>query len=85
LVPLIPGIFMPPCDGYRHEGTEVYLKSSLGERADVQALVNPSHYFELASDGYLARRALKRGDFNFITQYHSIENDYMKLLSRIIS
>ncbi len=74
LVPLIPGIFTSPRDGYRHVGTEVLAD---GHRL----LIAPSHYIELALDGWRAYRAIKTGDIDFILFFHSITDDYIASLA----
>jgi hypothetical protein len=75
LVPLLPGLFTPPFDGYRHVGIEVFLNGS--------ALVNPSHRMELACDGWRAWRAIRRADWDFILQFHSITENYLVQLNRL--
>lgn len=76
LVPLIPGIFTPIRDGFRHVGREVLLDGG-------HMWIEPSHYLELALDGWHAYRAIKRYDFDFILQAHSITDDYQFCLNQI--
>jgi len=78
LVPLIPGMFCPPCDGYRHVGQEVFLQNVCGVGLPK---INPSRIYEISRDAWRAWRAMKRGDLDFILQFHSIEKDYQKLLA----
>ena len=75
LVPLIPGIFTPVHDGYRHVGTEVLVDGN-------RLMIAPNHYIELALDGWRAYRAIKSGDLDFILFFHSIDDDYIASLAR---
>ena len=76
LVPLLPGIFTPLIDGYRHLGAEVLAD---GHRL----MMEPNHYTELALDGARAFLALRRGDLDFILDFHSIEDDYQASLNSV--
>ena len=76
LVPLLPGILTPPLDGYRHLGAEVLAD---GHRL----MLKPNHYTELALDGARAFWALRRGDLDFILDFHSIEDDYQASLNSV--
>ena len=76
LVPLVPGIFTPIRDGYRHVGMEVLLNGS-------RMMMAPSHYIEMAMDGWKAYRAIKAGDIDFILYFHSIDQDYIASLASI--
>jgi hypothetical protein len=69
MVPLIPGVL----DGYRHVGQEIYL--------DGKVWLNPSRLMEIACDSWRALRAMDQFDFDFILQFHSMANDYLKLLT----
>ena len=68
LVPLVPGIL----DGYRHSGQEVYL--------DGQVWLNPSRILEVMADSWRVWRAIERGDWAFVLQFHSMTSDYLRLL-----
>ncbi|HEX3855948.1 MAG TPA: lipase family protein [Verrucomicrobiae bacterium] len=76
LVPLIPGIFTPPCDGFRHVGREVFLEGA-------RALTDLPRLLEVGLDGWRGYRAFKRGDIDFILQAHSITDDYIATLNQI--
>ena len=78
LVPLIPGIFTPLSDGFRHVGREILLDGP-------RLLMEPNHYTELALDGWRAWWAIKRGDIDFILDFHSIEDDYLASLNSLKS
>ena len=75
LVPLIPGIFTTPCDGYRHVGREVFLDGSLH--------LDPSRLLELIADGWRTYVAISNDDWDFILQFHSITDDYIPALQRL--
>ena len=70
LVPLLPGLL----DGYRHVGQEIYL--------DGNVWLNPSRWFELTHDSCRAAWALQRDQVDFILRLHSMEQDYLKLMSQ---
>jgi hypothetical protein len=72
-VPLIPGIFTPLRDGFRHVGTEVLV-------AGHRLMISPCHYLELILDAWRAYRAIKRFDYDFVLQFHSITEDYIASL-----
>ena len=76
LVPLLPGIFTTPFDGYRHVGREVFLRRDRYE-------LEPSHLLEMWNDGVDASSALKRLDVDYILQRHSITADYIETLDAI--
>ncbi len=95
LVPLVPGVL----DGYRHVGTEVYLTTgravtpltAVAGVADTGAQgtarptikINPTHWLEIGFDMWRAYWAMKRGDWEFITQFHGIDTDYIATLDRL--
>jgi len=74
LVPLVPGIFCPPRDGYRHVGNEVFL------RPDGRYYVNPSRPFEIISDEWRAAKYLEHEQWDFLAKVHSIDEDYIPLM-----
>ena len=74
LVPLLPGIFTPPCDGYRHAGQEVFLSNGIQ--------VGLPRKSEIALDAWRAWRAICRGDLDFLLRFHSITENYLATLNR---
>ncbi|MGO8766884.1 MAG: lipase family protein [Limisphaerales bacterium] len=75
LVPLVPGLL----DGYRHAGTEVFLKAESGkQKAEIK--IQPNHAWEILCDEWRAIRAMSRGDLDFILKFHALDNDYLPLL-----
>ena len=74
LVPLLPGIFTPPFDGYRHAGHEVFLSNGIH--------INLPRKTEIALDAWRAWRAICRGDLDFLLQFHSIMGNYLAELNR---
>ena len=73
LVPLVPGLFTTPMDGYRHVGTEVYLNGMI--------YIAPSRLIEIALDAWRVFWAIRRADYDFVVQFHSITSNYLQQLS----
>jgi hypothetical protein len=71
----LPGLFTPPHDGFRHVGQEVLIEG-------YRLLIEPSHLWELALDGWRTYRAIKSGNIDFLLDFHSISSDYIDALSR---
>lgn len=80
-VPHVPGLFQPLLDGYRHVGNEILLVQCDGCRK-TDLLLNPSRVFSFAVDEISIARALRRGDWDFILQFHEISG-YEQMLSRL--
>ena len=69
-VPLVPGILA----GYRHVGIEIFL--------DGRIWIQPSRWCEIIADSWRVWWAIHTGDLDFLLDYHSINHDYLPLLTR---
>lgn len=69
-VPLVPGILA----GYRHVGIEIFL--------DGRIWIQPNRWGELLADSLRVGWALLCRNYDFLLDYHSIERDYLPLLTR---
>ena len=70
LVPLLPGLL----DGYRHVGQEILL-------TEHGIFARPPHWWEIIQDSWRVLTAMGRGNAAPIVKFHSINRDYLPLLT----
>ena len=70
LVPLLPGLL----DGYRHVGQEILL-------TEHGIFARPPHWWEIMQDSWRVLNAVGRGNAAPIVKLHSINRDYLPLLT----